>query len=79
MKYYVGLKWIAIRKDTPNEIVEWIKQQLNKAIQSEEYQNWLETVGYGFVREYSEEEITDLIKTSYELSKGILENMGMAK
>lgn len=70
---------VAIRKDTPNEIVEWIKQQLNKAIQSEEYQNWLETVGYGFVREYSEEEITDLIKTSYELSKGILENMGMAK
>lgn len=79
MEYYVGLKWIAIRKDTPNETVEWIKQQLNEALQSDEYQNWLDTAGYGSVREYSEEEITDLVQTSYDLSKEILENMGMAK
>ncbi len=55
MGTFVGLKWIAVRADTPKDVVNWLKLKLNEAIQSETYQNYLvkilETAGkdYGEV------------------------------
>ena len=79
LELYAGYKWIAIRKDTPEEVVAWVKQQLNTAIQSPEYQGWLETAGYGAVREYSEEEITDMLSSASELYIKSFEQLGMTK
>lgn len=74
---FIGLKWIAIRADTPTEIVDWLKQELNAAIQSEEYQQYLETMGFGPVREYTEEELDELIATAAEDYKVVMEKVGL--
>ena len=79
MSTFKGLKWVAVRKDTPDEIVEWLKQQLNAAIQSEKYQAYLEQAGFGTIREYSEEEVTEIITTANATYLDILTELGMAK
>jgi tripartite-type tricarboxylate transporter receptor subunit TctC len=79
MENFVGLKWLAVKEDTPDNVVAWMKQQLNIAIQSDSYQNWLESTGYGRVDNYSEEQITALVKNSYEKSKALLASLGIAK
>ncbi len=78
MDSFVGLKWISIRKDTPDDVVEWIKQQLNDTIQSDEYKEWLNTSGYGEVRTYSEDEITGLLNNAHDLYYILFEQLGMA-
>lgn len=72
-----GMKWIAVRKDTPNDIVEWLKQELNAAIQSDTYQQYLVDSGLGNVREYSEEELTSLLKDARVFYKQLMEETGM--
>lgn len=79
MATFKGLKWVAVRKDTPDEIVEWLKQELNKTIQSEEFQSYLEQAGFGPVRVYTEEEVTEIVMSANEIYRGILEELGMAK
>lgn len=79
MSTFKGLKWVAVRKDTPDEIVEWLKQQLNAAIQSEEYQAYLVQAGFGTVREYTEEEVTEIITTANAAYLEVLTELGMAK
>lgn len=79
MQYFKGLKWVAIHKDTPDEIVEWLKQEINAAIQSDEYQEYLDTAGLGRVRYYSEEELTEFLKEAYNTYGEVLAQLGMAK
>ena len=79
MQYFKGLKWVAIHKDTPDEIVEWLKQEINATIQSEEYQNYLDTSGLGRVRYYSEEELTEFLTEAYKAYGDVLAELGMVK
>lgn len=79
MSTFKGLKWVAVRKDTPNEIVEWLKVKLNEAIQSEAYQAYLTQAGFGTVREYTEEEVTEIITTANAAYLEVLTELGMAK
>lgn len=72
---YLGYKWVAVKKDVPDEIVEWIKKQLNIAIQSKEYQEYLVLAGHGETREYSEEEITEALNKSREQCSLIIKEM----
>lgn len=54
-----GVKIVAIRKDTPDNVAEWLKQQINKTILSDEYQQFLISSGAGAMTEIAtEEEIT---------------------
>lgn len=79
MATFKGLKWVAVRKDTPNEVVEWLKQELNKAIQSKAYQDYLVQAGFGPVRTYTEEEVTEIVLSANKIYRDILEELGMAK
>lgn len=72
---FIGLKWISVRADTPDEIVSWLKQELNKAIQNEEYQNYLVQQGFGKLRTYTEEEINEILNSA---SKDYLEVLKIA-
>lgn len=54
---FVGVKYVAMLKDTPAEIVDWVKQELNKVLQSQEYQDYMIQMGFGPLREYTEEEL----------------------
>lgn len=75
---FVSLKWIAVRADTPDEIVEWLKQEINKAIQTQEYQEYLHTQGYDSMREYTEEEIDEILATARKDYEVALKALGLA-
>ena len=61
LETFVGMKYVAVRKDTPAEIVDYLKAELNRVIQSKEYQDYLVSMGFGTVREYSEEELHTIL------------------
>jgi len=76
---FKGYKWIAAHKDTPDDIVNWIKQQIDIAIESEEYQSYLmKSYGRG-VKIMTEKEVTDEIFLGYQKFGELLESLGMKK
>lgn len=80
MESMVGIKFLAVRADTPDEIVQYIKQQANEAVMSESYQKFLSDSGVGTLdRTYSEEELAELTKSAIEQTKTVLEQLGLTK
>ena len=76
-----GLKWVAVRADTPAEIADYLKEQLNAAISSPEYQEYLVTMGFlpeGETFEVmSEEEVTEIVETAGTVYREVMEKTGM--
>ena len=76
-----GLKWIAVRADTPEEIVDFLKEQLGAAIASQEYQEYLVTMGFlpegGTFEVMTEEEVTDIVESAGTVYKAVMEKTGM--
>lgn len=59
----VGIKWLAVRADTPDDICEYIRECAMEAVQSDEYSNYLSTANQGsFDGVYYTEEQLDQIK-----------------
>ena len=77
MDSYYSLQCVAIRKDTPDEIVEYLKQQINAAIESEAYQKYLSESGVGSMEVMPEEEIEASVAKAREVYKTLLEDLGM--
>jgi tripartite-type tricarboxylate transporter receptor subunit TctC len=77
MSTFVGMKWISVRKDTPEDIVAWLKQELNKTIQTEEYQQYMNNMGFGNLREYTEEEINEIIATAVKDYGDVMKTTGI--
>lgn len=70
MNFYTSPMWVVVHKDTPDEIVEWLKQQINEAILSDEYQAYLESSNMEpFTEILTEEEITETLTGMYETYK----------
>lgn len=62
MDFFTSPLWVAVKADTPDEIVAWITQQINEAILSEEYQNFLATSNLEpYTDLLTEEEITQTL------------------
>lgn len=76
-----GLKWVAVRADTPEKIVDYLKEQLNAAIASPEYQEYLVTMGFlpegGTFDVMTEEEVTDIVENAGTVYKTVMEKTGM--
>lgn len=73
-----GVKIVAVRKDTPDDIVEWIKQQVNKTIMSDEYQKFLVDSGAGAMTEFlTEEEITQWVGDAIQSWDAVLTQAGL--
>lgn len=81
LQLLTGLKWVAIRKDTPDEIVEYVKAEVNKTIASEEYQNYLKTMGFlaedSVFEIVSEEEMTKIVTDAGVVYRAIMEKVGL--
>lgn len=74
----VGFKILAIRKDTPADIVDWVKQQINEAIMSETYQNFLSEAGVGTISAIStEEELNEMVNGARENWDKVLTEAGI--
>lgn len=73
-----GWKVLTIRSETPDAIVEYIKEEVNKVLGSENYKTYLETSGYGaFDSLLTEDELTDLVKKAYDIYSESLKNAGL--
>jgi tripartite-type tricarboxylate transporter receptor subunit TctC len=77
MSTFVGLKWVAVHSDTPEEIVAWLKQEINKEIQNEKYQEYLVQQGFGRLREYTEDELNALLDTARNDYAKVMRDTGM--
>jgi len=62
MDAFQGFLWVAVPRDTPDEIVEWFKQQMNEALMSDSYQDFLATIKKSMTETATEEEITAALK-----------------
>lgn len=76
-----GLKWVAVRTDTPDAIVDYLKEQLNTAIASQGYQDYLKTMGFLTENDtfevMTEEEVTDIVETAGTVYRDVMEKAGM--
>ena len=76
---YEAIKWICVLKDTPEEIVQYLKTKIDAATQTEAYQAFhLKNVGMTF-KPVSEAELTAMIKDYSEKFGAALKMLGMAK
>lgn len=76
-----GLKWVAVRADTPAAIADYLKEQLNTAIASQEYQDYLKTMGFlqedGSFEIMTEEEVTEIVTSAGTVYREVMEKSGM--
>ena len=76
---FIGLRWISVRKEVPEPIVAWLKQEINKVLVSKAYQDILAKMGFGPMRVYSEKEVTDIIAAAAVDYEAVLKNLGLIK
>ena len=75
----VGIKWLAVRADTPDDICAYIRSQAVKAIESEEYQNFLVTAKLGTLDYiYTEEELETIKMETAKVYADVLTAIGLA-
>lgn len=75
----VGIKWLAVRADTPDDICQYLRAQAVAAIESEQYQNFLQTANYGTIDTvYTEEELEVIKNETLEVYKQVLTAIGLA-
>ena len=73
-----GWKVLAIRSETPDAIVEYIKEEVNKVLASDDYQEYLKTSGYGeFDSLLTEDELTELVEKAYTIYEESMKAAGM--
>jgi tripartite-type tricarboxylate transporter receptor subunit TctC len=76
----IGVKLLAIKAGTPENIVAWIKQQVNEAVMSDSYQQFLNSSGAGHMdRIWSEEELTKWVQDAGTLWRNVLTQAGLVK
>lgn len=76
---FYGFKYIAIKKDTPDEIVEWLKQEINAALVSDKYKAYIEQAGLVSLEPMSEEELTEMVNSAYETYSTMMKELGMTQ
>lgn len=75
----VGIKWLAVPADTPDDICQYIRAQTIKALESEEYQNYLITANYGTLDTiYTMEELEQIKLDTFQVYKEVLTAIGLA-
>lgn len=76
---YVAWKWVAVSKDTPDEIVEYLKEKINEAVQSDGYKDYLKKAGLGeMTKVWTENELTETLYNASEVYGRLLTDLGLA-
>ena len=76
---FYGFKYIAIKKDTPDEIAEWLKQEIYAGLASDKYKAYIEQAGLISLDIMSEEELTEIVYNAYETYSAMLKELGMTE
>ncbi|MGD1821787.1 MAG: tripartite tricarboxylate transporter substrate binding protein [Pleomorphochaeta sp.] len=81
MEDLMGYTAIAVKKDTPDAIVDYIKEKIDEAQQSDAYKEYLTNVigTNSEMPNYTEEEVTELIYNSYEIITRNMDKFNLGK
>lgn len=71
-----GIKFVAIGKDVPEEVVAFLTKKVEEAKKSENFQNFLAS-NYSMVNNATEEEIKAQLERESEIYKGVIEELGL--
>lgn len=70
---FAGFLWVCVKKDTPEDVVDYLKEKLYAAIESPAYQEFLKTQNESMSHVYKEEEITPVLVHAAESFKTLSE------
>lgn len=77
--YVVAFKWLSVPKGTPDDIVEYLQEQFNKAVMSEKYAAFINMLNGQPTYVESEEKLTAKLNSIYAKYGEIVEMIGMSK
>lgn len=72
-----GVKCLAVRKDTPEEEVAWLKAQINAALASDGYQEFLENNGYAKMDIMEEEALASWLGEMAAIHEDVMRKAGL--
>ncbi|MCD8350587.1 MAG: tripartite tricarboxylate transporter substrate binding protein [Planctomycetaceae bacterium] len=75
--YAVAFKWIAVPKDVPEEIIDYLKCQFNKGVVKEKYSKFIKDLNGQDTYAESEEELTRKVQACYVKLGEIVEMIGL--
>ena len=75
MESFMGMTWIMIDADTPDEIVAYVKQQLDMAVGSDAFAQFLNSLNKEPTPVVSEQELTDMLYQAREAYRRVVEKM----
>ena len=75
----VAFKWVAVPKNTPSEVVDYLKEEINKAVMSDSYKAYIKELNGLEVVVRSEEELTKNLKKFREQYGQTMASIGMKK
>lgn len=79
LDYVIAFKWISVPRDTPEEIVAYLKAVFNEAVLSDTYADYIKSLNGLDTYTLTEEELTDKLKGCYDSYDGILRKIGTHK
>ena len=71
-----GIKFVAVGKDVPDDIVAFLQQKIEEAKASETFQTFLES-NYSLPSDATEEEIKEQLQRESDLYQEIIEELGL--
>lgn len=75
MENFMGMTWVVMDAETPDEIVKWVKQQLDKAVGSKEFADFLKTINKEPTPVVSEEELTTMLRDAKDAYRKVIDQL----
>ena len=76
MGAFDAFSWVVVPAKTPDNIYNYIKQEVDKAVTSESYQDFLKKNNIVEMKKYSEQEMKDMIAASRKTISAVIELLG---
>ncbi|MBN2301459.1 MAG: tripartite tricarboxylate transporter substrate binding protein [Lentisphaerae bacterium] len=79
LEKFKAILWLAVHKDTPDDIAKYLKSEFDKIIQTEAYTKKLTTMGFFPPQVFTEEELTDIIVGGSNVYGEVIKRIGLGK
>lgn len=73
MDVFKSILVVGIRKDTPNDVADWMKKQVNDSIKSDAFQKAMKSTNNVYSEPMSEDEVTKALYSARDVYKGIID------
>lgn len=76
MGVFDAFSWIVVPKDTPDGIYNYLKEKIDAAVTSDEYQKFLKDNNFVEMQVYTEEELNEKIHSAYDAVSEVIGMLG---